>query len=102
MAKVKITVVKKINIKDMFGDNPPVTFTGEPECDALELGQEFIVEEVNCPSGFCAWAFADIQRDIAHLTFDGNYPWIKEKGVMLSSCTDGCRPVVFKLERIGS
>ena len=101
MAKVKITVVKRINNKDMFGDSPPATYTGEPECDVLELGQEFIVDEgVNCPSGFCAWAFADIQRDLVHLIFDGSYPWVKEKGVTLASCTDGCRPVVFKLERI--
>jgi len=100
MAKVKITVVKKINNKDMFGDNPPAECTAAPECDKLEVGQEFISEEGDYPPGFCAWAFADIQRDIIHLLFGGSYPWIKEKGVTLSSCTDGCRPVIFKLERI--
>ena len=31
MAKVKITVVKKVNNKDMFGDNPPFNFTVVPE-----------------------------------------------------------------------
>ena len=101
MAKVKITVVKKLSNKDMFGDNPPATCTLEPECPAVELGQEFIVEDLGkCPSSFCAWAFADIQRDIAHLFLGGDYSWIKEKGVTLACCTDGCRPVIFKLERI--
>ena len=100
MANVKITVVKKIHNKDMFGDNPPLGFTAVPECDKLEVGQEFISEEGSCPPGFCAWAFADIQRDIIHLRLGGDFPWIKEKGATLSSCTDGVRPVIFKLERI--
>ena len=101
MADVKITVVKKVHNRDMFGDSPPVGFTAVPECDKVEMGQEFISEEGKCPPGFCSWAFADIQRDIAHLRFGGNFPWIKEPGKMLACCTDGVRPVVFKLERIG-
>ena len=87
--------------KDMFGNNPPAEFTVAPVCDELEVGQEFISDDdVSCPPGFCAWAFADIQRDISHLCFDGDYDWMKEKGVVLSCCTDGIRPVIFKLERI--
>ena len=100
MAKVKITVVKKVHNKDMFGDNPPAEFTAEPECDQLEVGQEFMSEGAACPSGFCNWAFADIQRDIVHLLFGGSYPWIKDKGVAFPCCTDGLNPVIFKLERI--
>ena len=100
MAKVKITVVKKINNKDMFGDKPPVSFTAAPECDRLQTGQEFISDEGRCPPDFCAWAFADIQRDISHLRLGGDFPWIKEKGTALVCCTDGMRPVIFKLERI--
>ena len=100
MATVKITVVKKVNNKDMFGDNPPVEFSMAPECNRLELGQEFISEDGKCPDGFCSWAFADIQRDIIHLRFGGDFPSMKEKGAVLSCCTDGVRPVVFKLKRI--
>jgi len=99
MTKVKITVVKKVNNKDMFGNNPPLGFTVEPECNALEVGQEFICEQ-GCPSGFCGWAYADIHRDIIHLRLGGNFPWMKEEGTALSCCTDGVRPVIFKLERI--
>ena len=99
MKKIKITVVKKVSNKDMFGENPPVVFTNAPECDRLEVGQEFIFDG-NFPDGFCSWAFADIQRDIVHLRLGGDFPFIKEKGAMLSCCTDGIRPVVFKLERI--
>jgi uncharacterized repeat protein (TIGR04076 family) len=100
VANVKITVVKKISNKEMFGDNPPVGFNVTPECGRVEEGQEFIVEEGKFPPGFCSWAFADIHRDIIHLRFGGNFPQIKEKGAMLSCCTDGIRPVIFKLERI--
>ena len=42
---------------------------------------------------------ADIQRDVAHLAMGGDFPWMKEKGEMVSCCTDGLRPVIFKLER---
>ena len=100
MAKVKITVVKKLNSKDTFGDNPPAELIGSPECDLLEVGQEFICEGPACPPGFCHWAFADIHRDIVHLRFGGSYPWIKDKGVAVPCCTDGLMPVIFKLERI--
>ena len=100
MAKVKITVVKKVNSKDMFGDNPPAEFTFSPECDQLEVGQEFIVGAGEYPLGLCPAAFADLQKHIAHLRYGGSYPWIKDKGVAISCCTDGMRPVIFKLERI--
>lgn len=99
MAKVKITVVKKLNNKDIFGDNPPAESNADPVCAAVETGQEFI-SEGNCPDGFCSWAFADIHRDITHLRLGGDYPWMREKGTILSCCTDGVRPVIFKLERI--
>ncbi len=100
MAKVKITVVKKLNNKDLFGDNPPLVFTGAAECDRLKVGQEFISDEGMFPEGMCSWAFADIQRDITHLRLGGDFPWIEEKGAIMSCCTDGARPVIFKLERI--
>jgi uncharacterized repeat protein (TIGR04076 family) len=100
MPGVKITVVKKVNNRDMFGDNPPLGFSAAPECDRLQLGQEFISERGVCPQGFCSWAFADIQRDIVHLMLNGDFPWMTQKGTALSCCTDGVRPVIFKLERI--
>ena len=100
MANVKITVIKKLSNTELFGENPPLHFTGAAECDRLQLGQEFISEEGKFPDGFCAWAFADIQRDIIHLRLGGDFPWFKEKGPISSCCRDGARPVIFKLERI--
>jgi uncharacterized repeat protein (TIGR04076 family) len=33
---------------------------------------------------------------------DGEYimPWVEQKGAAIACCTDGYRPVVFKIERI--
>jgi uncharacterized repeat protein (TIGR04076 family) len=103
MAKVKITVIKKVNNRDLFGENPPAPFDENRvslECDRFEVGQEFVADTHNCPRGFCNWAFADIQRDLVHILYGGHYPWMKEKGVAISCCTDGLRPVIFKLERV--
>ena len=103
MAKVKISVIKKVSGEDLYGDSPPVSYNQKvvsPICDRFELGQEFLLDSIDCPDGFCHWAFADIQRDLVHIFFNGSYPWLNEEGVAISCCTDGLRPVIFKLERI--
>jgi uncharacterized repeat protein (TIGR04076 family) len=104
MAKAKITVIKKLNLKDLYVDKPPAAYDEgriTPECNRFEVGQEFVVDSHKCPPGFCNWAYADIQRDLVHILFTGaTIPWMKEKGVSISCCTDGFRPVIFKLERI--
>ena len=100
--KVKITVIKKGNTNDLYGTNPPCQIAEEleSECPIFSVGDQFIVNEDGmCPQGFCGWAFADIQRDVVHTLFDGSYPWIKDKKVAISCCTDGLRPVFFKLEK---
>jgi uncharacterized repeat protein (TIGR04076 family) len=103
MARARITVIKKLNLKDIYGENLPVAFDEDritPECSRFAVGQEFIIDNHNCPEGFCNWAFADIQRDLVHILYGGHYPWIREKGVAISCCTDGLRPVIFKIERL--
>ena len=101
-SKVKITVIKKMSTKDVYGADFPCQPSEdlEPECPLFNVGDEFIVQEGACPAGFCGWAFADIQRDIAHLWTEGSYPWVKDEGVAICCCTDGLRPVFFKLERV--
>jgi len=97
MHEVKITVLKKLSNEDLidkYGKNV------KPECDLFKIGEEFIVKDLQMPKGFCSWAWADIQRDVIVLALGGNFPWVKEEGVMISSCTDGFRQVIFKLERI--
>jgi len=100
-AKVRITVVKKLGTKELFGDNAPAHATFEDSCPRCNAGDVYIVpEDGSCPPGFCPWAFADLHRDIMHLRFGGDYPFVREPGTAVQCCTDGLRPVFFKLERI--
>jgi len=99
---LKITVLKKLSSKEVYGQ--PLSEVAEdmsPYCDRLEVGQAFIVEESGAmPSGFFTWAWHDIYLAMTGLRFGGNYPWIKKDGVIYSCCSDGARPVFFKLERL--
>jgi len=51
------------------------------------------------PEKFCGWAWRDIYKDVSVLAFGGDFDWTKP-GVAITCCTDGNRPVVFKLERM--
>jgi uncharacterized repeat protein (TIGR04076 family) len=54
------------------------------------------MENPNCPDGFCNWAYADIQKYLVDLWLGG--PTWKRRDQNFFSCTDGMRPVVFKVE----
>jgi uncharacterized repeat protein (TIGR04076 family) len=97
---VKITVLKKLKTDEVFEKYANKSGGMTPECTAMKDGVEYVSKRMAMPEGFCSWAWADIQRDVIHLGLGGEFPWVKEKGVMISACTDGLRPVVFKLERV--
>ena len=64
------------------------------KCEVFTDGQEFIIESPwSAPKGFCHWAWADI-RTFIHLVQEGKFE------TFVSCCTDGFRPVFFKIERI--
>ena len=70
-------------------------------CGIYEDNQEIIVEEsLAMPDGFCQSAWMAIYPTVRTLGFGGNLPFFKKEGVAVSCCTDGIRPVVFKIERI--
>jgi len=39
------------------------------------------------PEGFCSWAWADLQRDVTHLAMGGEFPWMRQRGAMITCCT---------------
>ena len=99
-SKVKITVLKRLSSRDTFGDSPPMGQAIEA-CGQFEVGQEFVVgDDGGMPEGFCHWAWNDIYKVVISLMYGGNFPWMKKKGTSISCCTDGLRPVIFKLERM--
>ena len=86
----KITVLKKTVHSDLYQQ---VRGTQGKLCSVLEEGQEFIVSSpYKPPEGFCEWAWADIRQYIMAVYFG-------REDTVVACCTDGFRPVIFKLER---
>ncbi|MHA2157209.1 MAG: TIGR04076 family protein [Candidatus Hodarchaeales archaeon] len=99
MVKCKITVLKK-TIHQELADEYCKTKTGI--CTRFEEGDMYIADNsTSMPEGFCGYAWIDLHRLILVLMNDGNFgTWMKDENSMIACCTDGIRPVVFKLERI--
>jgi uncharacterized repeat protein (TIGR04076 family) len=98
---LKITVLKKLSSKEVYGKSLPEVADQPDYCDRLELGQEFMVDESGAmPAGFCTWAWHDIYPAVTTLRFGGNFSWMRKEGMTYSCCSDGARPVFFKIERI--
>ena len=87
----KITVLKKTIHNDLYKDIRGEE--GKP-CGVFEEGQEFILTSpYKPPEGFCQWAWADIRHFILGA-------WFGREDATVACCTDGFRPVLFKVERI--
>ena len=92
---VKITVMKKLFHEDLVKD-----YAQNPEkwtpCTHFNVGDVFVTdkdEPWKMPNGFCGWAWADIQKLVYGMARGG-------QDVFVTSCTDGYRPVIFKLEKL--
>jgi uncharacterized repeat protein (TIGR04076 family) len=98
--KVKITVLKRFSPSEVFSKSPVTPVEPMNACERLKDGQEFIVDDLQMPEGFCTSAWVSIYSNVRLLAFGSDLPWFKEKGVAVNCCIDGLRPVIFKLERI--
>ncbi len=105
-SNIKITVLKMLNSEDIYDTRPAdMAEWYENKCPLYKEGDEFIIDDpTKVPQGFCSWAWADIHKDVIHLMFQGDFDipdgWMSRKGVNYACCTDGLRPVFFKIERI--
>jgi len=103
--EVKITVLKCLAHRDLIeeymGEAVKEECLSSPACGVLREGQEFVLSDASVvPEGFCAWAWADIHREILAVSSGGSMdPWLKKPGLAIACCTDGFRPVVFRIER---
>lgn len=95
---VKITVLKQLDMGDLFKEYAADTV--DPICFMCQDKRTYISRGLRAPPDFCGWAWGDLQRDAAHLAMGADFPWMKQPGTIISTCTDGLRPVVFKLERL--
>ncbi len=98
MAKCKITVLKR-SINEDFARE----YTKEKVdlCPRNTEGQEYISIDGAKPENFCEFAWIDIYKYGFALIFNGNFGmWMKDSKTVIASCTDGIRPVIYKVERI--
>ena len=98
--RVRITVLRKFRPGEVF-TSEQVKGSPVDACSLFTQGQEFTVDESGrMPEGFCAWAWDDLYKVVTTLRFGGDFSWFEDLGVSVNCCTDGLRPVIFKLERI--
>ena len=95
-ASVRITVLRRLQHRDLLERCADSIW--EP-CERLAEGETFLSQSRNMPEGFCSWAWADIQKYVLTLARGGDFVGVKP-GVFVTCCTDGFRPVLFKLERV--
>jgi uncharacterized repeat protein (TIGR04076 family) len=104
MTVVRITVLKRALHADLA---KALSGTDVKPCEVFKDGQEFIAG-MNMPEGFCPWAWNDISKMMLALMTGGRFDrgtfnnWMKADNMGVACCTDGFRPVTFKLERIDS
>jgi uncharacterized repeat protein (TIGR04076 family) len=89
--RCRITVLKKTFNEDLYRQFP---CGGAHECGILEAGQTFVTENRwSPPDGLCTWAWSEM-RPVIQAIHGGS------EVVKIACCTDGLRPVFFKLERV--
>lgn len=99
MKDVKITVVRKVEHKDLIDayENPI-----EHACD-VQVGDVFVSRCGEMPEGMCESAWGSVKQFVLELAngggnfFDG---WMKNPHSAMISCNDGFRPVSFYIETI--
>jgi uncharacterized repeat protein (TIGR04076 family) len=101
LKKVKITVLKKEFYPEL-ADQYLTEGQSVGACPLLEVGDSFVFEgQAVMPEGFCPWAWIDIYRGVAALSAGASYaPWNNAEGMQILCCTDGVRPVVFRIEAV--
>jgi len=100
--RVKITVLKKEFYQD-YADEYLIEGVSAGSCPELEIGNEFVYEGgAKMPNDFCPYAWQDIYSSVSVLAGgkDIDNTWYKNSKTKIICCTDGIRPVVFKLEQI--
>jgi uncharacterized repeat protein (TIGR04076 family) len=100
MATCKITVLRKMFLEDIAGQ---YSKPGHKPCDVFHEGQEFFMDDPwTMPEGFCSGAWVDIAKNVQTICLGGEFPSAVKKGTFVSCCSDGVRPVIFLIERIGA
>jgi len=98
----QITVLKTLYHEDL-AETYRRTDVHKGPCPFFEVGQSFRVNYLaEKPEGFnCDWAWHDMHKIIMILMTRGSFgTWMKNENEFITCCTDGIKPVVFKIERM--
>jgi uncharacterized repeat protein (TIGR04076 family) len=97
---VRIAVLKTLLVPEAVAANASPEADWRP-CARHTEGQVWLVDglSLDCPAGFCGWAWADLNRHVVALARGANFLG-SQPGKTVVSCSDGYRPVVFGLERV--
>jgi uncharacterized repeat protein (TIGR04076 family) len=102
MASCKITVLKCTFHQDLFDAFATAEAAQQAgPCPLFQEGQEFVLDlPWAIPEGFCNWAWADMRPCVYAACLGADLPGAKSSGTFITCCTDGFRPVIFKVERV--
>jgi uncharacterized repeat protein (TIGR04076 family) len=100
---VRITVLKREFYPDL-AERYLSEGAAAGACALQAEGDVFLYEGgAEKPEGLCPWAWIDLYCAIAALYSGGDEnSWYRDGGTRILCCTDGVRPVVYKLELIRS
>ena len=94
-------MLKRTDPSELFEVFPVARKDWMVPCSVYKDGQEFLIEgRLQMPQGFCESAWHALYPILTTLRFGGDFTYFDEKGTSINCCTDGMRPVVFKLERL--
>lgn len=103
MPRCRITILKRTLNRDLIDQYLDDAYKDMGPCECFEEGQQFVIDPAQVPEEFCArcaWAWADIRKDIVAVASGADMPGVKQPGTVITGCRDWFRPVIFKLERM--
>lgn len=101
LLKCRITIIKRTINRDLIDKYAADEYKDIKPCEQFEEGQSFVIDDVSkVPDNFCAWAWADIRKDLLSLATGSNIPGYNQKGITISGCSDWFRPVYFEIKRL--
>jgi len=102
MPRLKNSVIKKMHNTEL-AEAYRRDDIHEGPCPYYTEGQEFIINHLGerPVDFFCDWAWNDLYKFIFSMMTGGEFGnWMKDKNTFIACCTDGIKPVVFKLEKV--
>ena len=106
MPQCRIAVLKRTINQDLIDEYLDDSYEHTGLCECFGEGEDFfVIDPLVVPEAFCArcaWAWADIRKDILTVAMGADMPGLRRLGAVITGCTDWFRPVIFKVERMAS